>query len=181
MTITSQTALLRYLQTRQTDHRLQNATHCGQELTKQHILFECKIMLRKINKATIGKYSINIKRWNEKTILGNMFQQVDKHSNKINWQKFRTQIGIIYKIWVNFTAIQYGGKTNQAILTNYQDDLIEYVTESNHIYLVKKKKKKKKIIIETNLVDKNDKPLFQNEHYAILLKKKQNAKRRKKN
>ncbi len=161
--------------------RQSNCKLCGQELTKQHILFECKIMQTKINKAIISNYTIISKRWNEKNILGTMLQQIENGSSKINWQKYRTQIGIIYKIWVNFTAIQYGGKTNQAILTNYQQDLIEYVTESNYIYLVKRKKKKKKIIIETNLIDKYDKPLFHNEHYAILIKKKQNAKRRKTN
>ncbi len=150
---------------------------CGLELTKQHIIFDCKIVKNNIDQANIDKYTISAKRWNEKNVLGLMFQQIDRCSSKINWQKYRTQIGIIYKIWVNFTAIQYGRKSNQAITTNYKQDLIDYVKESNCIYHNKKKKKKKKIIIETKDINKEDVPLFKNEDYAILLKKNELGKR----
>ncbi len=152
--------------------RQSNCKFCGQELTKQHIIFECEEMKKRIDGIMIDKYKICKKRWNQKLTLFLMIKQIDDLSSHVNWSKYRTQIATMYKIWTNFTAIQYGGKTNQAILTHYKEDLINYVNESNHIYRLKKKKRNQKIIKDKADLTIKDKPIFHNKDYAILLNKK---------
>ncbi len=143
---------------------------CGEALRKNHIIFECPVIRNKIKNLKIGNYTLNIKKWNENDIIFRMLRDI-YHDNKIiNWNTYRTQLGIINKIWWNFTDIQYGDRKIPNMLTDYTESIIKYVNEANITYLLRKKKRTKKTIKETEQVRRNEvkSVIFKSSEYAIL-------------
>ncbi len=146
--------------------RTKNCKLCNSPLKKQHILFDCKVIREAIKDIKINKYCVNIKNWSETKIIIQMIKDI-YHDKNVNYQKYRTQIGILLKTWNIFTEIQYGERKLKDPVKYIQETVPKYVTEANWLYRSKKKKNQKEIqdIKEVNKAI----PIIMNEDYALLI------------